>query len=117
MQNMVSFLGWNEPRWILLFPLPEAEMTQSLHVSWSFICFMVEAQHPATAPGTSWGQESESKFKNQTFFNYRGPKNRPQTSKLKDVYSARCSLGISLFFPEICLLVSLVTPPGRSKCT
>lgn len=95
------------------FPVPFARSRSDSEL----VCFMVEAQHPATAAGTSLGQEREGRFKNQTLSNYRGPKNRPQTSKLKDKYSACCSLEVSVFFPEICLLVSLVTPLDRSKRT
>lgn len=50
------------------------------------VCFVVKAQHPATAaaPATGLGQESRvGRVQNQTLFTNRRPENRPHHTKVK----------------------------------
>lgn len=86
LQNMASFLGWNQPRWILLFPLPAGGVSQSWCV------FSAPCHHHGDRTGTRVPRQRSQSDTSQL------QRAVPSTSNFKDKYSFCCSLKTSAFF-------------------
>lgn len=73
--------------------------------------------HSRGPQGQDWDKRAMAAFEIRHFSSTGDQRTDPGTSKLKDKYSFCCSLGTSGVFSRNQLLVSLVTPLGKSKCT